>query len=295
MTIRHLSYFIKVSELGSISKAAEELCVAQPSVSQTIKELENYYGITLFIRSNRKLTLTKEGEELLAKARNTVESFNSFEDLANEKKNNPHIRIGCTVTYGIRALPLLIKEIKKAIPNITYNIYMDKLYILEDKLIKGELDFALVEGLPTNKNLKSMIFGHDKMWVVAGKEYNIPNKISLKDLHKYDLLVREEDSSPRKLTDYYLALKGIKYTPKMESISNVAIMRMVQANEGVAFLPMGVCEPYIEKGLVRKIETDIEVKRPLHVLYNKNKQFSNAGKKAINIAFKFLTNYRDDD
>ena len=49
MTIRHIKVFIKVCEHGSVSKAAEELCIAQPSVSQTIKELETYYNIVLFL------------------------------------------------------------------------------------------------------------------------------------------------------------------------------------------------------------------------------------------------------
>ena len=80
MTIRHLKVFIQVCECDySISKASEFLCVAQPSVSQTIKELENYYGVILFNRINRKLTLTNEGQTLLAKAKEIVKSFDEFE------------------------------------------------------------------------------------------------------------------------------------------------------------------------------------------------------------------------
>lgn len=60
MTIRHLKVFIKVCEFNSISKAAEELCIAQPSVSQTIKELEHYYDVILFNRINKKLVLQKK-------------------------------------------------------------------------------------------------------------------------------------------------------------------------------------------------------------------------------------------
>ncbi len=68
MSIRHLKTFILVCDLGSISKASEQLHVAQPAVSQTISDLENYYGITLFDRINRKLILTKEGQTLYKKA-----------------------------------------------------------------------------------------------------------------------------------------------------------------------------------------------------------------------------------
>ncbi len=297
MTIRHLTTFIKVAELGSITKAAEELCVAQPSVSQTIKELEEYYRITLFIRANKRLTLTNEGTLLLVKAKEAVESFKGFEDTARNEIETPIVKIGASVTFGIRALPLLLKELRKNIPNINYTVTIDKISELEDMLTRGELDFVLSEGIPDkhNTSLKSQVFGHDYMWVIAGKEYPIPDKIKLADLSHYDLLVREDNSNPRKLADYYLALKGIKYIPKMESISNNAIMKMVEANEGVAFVPMGVGEPYIEKGTIRKIETDIEIIRPLHVLSHKTKKLPPIAKKAMQLSFRFLQDYRSDD
>jgi len=63
----------------------------------------------------------------------------------------------------------------------------------------------------------------------------------------------------------------------------------------VAVMPMGICEPYLEKKLIRKVDTDIEIVRPIHIIYNKKKKLSTTVRKTIHISFKFLQDYRDDD
>ena len=288
MTIRHLEYFIKVCETGSISKAAEELCVAQPSVSQTIKEIEQYYNVVLFIRDKRNIVLTKEGKELLVKARDIISCFEQFEDTAKRITEYPKVRIGASLTYSIKLLPLLIQYLKEKIPNLDYYVKVANGQILEDKIIKGELDFALTEGLTSNKVIFSDDFASDKLLCIAGNNYNIPDKIKLEDLVKYDLCVCEPNSNPRKLLDYALALKGKKYTPRMESSCNTPIMKMVIANQGVAVLPRGVCQSSIDEGKVRLIELDYEFNRPLHIIYHKNKNFTKAVKKAISLSKEFI-------
>ena len=125
MTIRHLKVFISVCEHSSISKAAEELCVAQPSVSQTIKELESYYNIILFNRVNHKLQLTHEGELLLQEAKDVIREFDQFETLAKKEDLNPIIRIGATMSFGVFVIPKLNQFLRKGVGNLmttTFNM-----------------------------------------------------------------------------------------------------------------------------------------------------------------------------
>ena len=88
MTVRHLKTFIAVCEAGGITKAASALYVAQPAVSQTIAEIEKYYNVILFDRIGNRLVLTDSGKRLLAKAKETVASFDDFEQLARESETN---------------------------------------------------------------------------------------------------------------------------------------------------------------------------------------------------------------
>ena len=295
MTIRHLYTFVKVAELESVSKAAEYLHVAQPSVSQTIKELENYYSVSLFIRANKKLTLTKAGQAILIKAKDTVQSFSDFEDSVKKIKEVPEIKIGSSITFTSRAIPDLIHHLKKNIENLKFYLYIDKTLALEEKIINGELDFAIVEGLPTLKNIKFTTFAHDYLYLVAGNDYPIPDKIKLSDITKYEILTREANSNSRKHLEYALALKGIKLKPTMESVSSNAIIKMVINNLGISLIPRGLVESYIDKKLLRKIDLDVEFKRPLHIIYHKDKKLFPIIKKAMRLTYDFLENYRNDD
>jgi len=78
MTLRHLKVFVCVCEHGSITRAAEELMVAQPAVSKTISELEKYYGVLLFSRIKQRLSPTREGKELLVRAKEVLSAFDKL-------------------------------------------------------------------------------------------------------------------------------------------------------------------------------------------------------------------------
>lgn len=289
MTIRHLKTFIKVVELGSISKAAEELCITQPSVSQTIKELESYYNTILFDRVGKKLVLTKDGQSLLAKAKEVSLSFDEFEDLAKKADYSPKVSIGATMTFGTYALPELVREVKNQIPNLDPYFYIDKIQGLEDKILRGDLDFAITEGLVASKQIKMNVFGTDNLIAIAGNDYPIPDKIKLEDLLKYDLLVREVGSAPRRILDNALALKGIRIlNPRMESVSNMIIISMAMHNNGVGVLPYDIVKRYLDEGKIREIKLDTPLERKLCLIHHKNKRFTSIEKKAFNICQKIL-------
>ena len=84
MTIRHLRIFIEVADTGKMSSAASNLYISQPTVSQAIKELEEYYGMLLFERLSKKLYITEKGKKLLSYARNVVKQFDDMEEMIFE-------------------------------------------------------------------------------------------------------------------------------------------------------------------------------------------------------------------
>ena len=79
MTLRYLKIFLAVADQESITKAAEKLYIAQPSVSIAIKELEAYYGVRLFERFNRRIQITEEGRRFESYARYIVQLFDELE------------------------------------------------------------------------------------------------------------------------------------------------------------------------------------------------------------------------
>ena len=80
MTLQQMRYAVEIADCGSINEAAKKLFISQPSLSGTIKDLENELDITLFLRSNRGITITPEGAEFLGYARQILEQYRLMED-----------------------------------------------------------------------------------------------------------------------------------------------------------------------------------------------------------------------
>lgn len=290
MTIRHLKVFIKVCECDySISKASQELSVAQPSVSQTIKELENFYDVTLFERANRKLILTKEGELLLNKAKEVISRFDEFEILANNKDLNPTIKIGSTMTFGAFVLPRFKELLNERYPNLDPKFMVERPIAIEEKILLGELDFAFVEGLIKNNYINALCIGDDELVAVCAPNYNAPDKMRIVDLVKYPLGLREKDNPSRRILDYHLAIKGVKITsPLLESISNNCILSLAIEGNGIGIVPAPIARRWLLNGKIRKIELDVPLKRKLFLITHKNKTMNASTLKAYNLAKEIL-------
>lgn len=289
MTIRHLIVFIKVCELGSISKTAEALHIAQPSVSQAIKDIENYYNIILFNRVNRKISITLEGELLLQEAKDVIREFEQFETLARKENLNPIIKIGATMSFGAFVIPKFAKLIHELIPGADPKFTIDKPSSLEDKIHKGDLDFALQEGVINSKLLKAIQIGSDELIAICSPNYNVPDKLELTQLVNYPLLLREPGNPSRRILDYQLQMRGIPIpSPLVESVSNNCILSMAMEGQGIGILPAAIARRFLATGSIRKIELDVSLKRKLYLVSHKEKIFNPTCKKAYDIALNIL-------
>lgn len=291
MTIRHLTVFIKVCELGSVSKTAEALHIAQPSVSQTIKEIESYYGVTLFNRVGKHIVITHEGEILLQEAKDVIREFDEFEMLARKKDLNRDIKIGATMTFGAFIVPKLNKLIKSTIPNSNPLFIVDKPAGLEEKIHNGDLDFALEEGVINSKHLKAVQIGEDELVAVCSPTFDAPDKLKLEELLSYDLLVREPLNPSRRIFDYQLILKGTKLRePRLQSVSNNCILSMAMEGQGIGILPSAIARRFLASGQLRRIELDAPLKRKLFLVTHKHKTFNKTCQEAYKLALHILEN-----
>ena len=87
MTLQQLSYAIAISEAGSLNKASEVLYVSQPSLTESVKELEKELGISIFIRSGRGVTLTPEGSDFILYARQVINDYSELVERFDSSKN----------------------------------------------------------------------------------------------------------------------------------------------------------------------------------------------------------------
>ncbi len=279
MTVRHLRVFVCVAKHLSMTKAAEELFIAQPAVSNTISEIEKNYNIQLFERINRRLILTDEGKILLIKAQAVLLAFDEFEESATNSSKKPLLKIGASLTIGKQKIPSLLQSLKKKFPDIDFQISINQTSIIENKILNGTLDFAFIQGKPSNIHIKSRLVECNTLIAVCGKKYDIPESVTLKQLCGYDLLLREDESVSREFLDHIFARENIIVKPIMESISNHALISAAVRSLGITILPEALLKHRLDKGELRKIEvSDYEFTRNSYLIYHKDKTFGSTKK-----------------
>ena len=285
MTIRHLKTFCAVCEEGGITRAAEKLCVAQPSVSQTIGELERYYGVSLFDRVGRRLVLTPEGERLRVKAQEAIASFSEFEEAARDTKARHIIRIGSSVTAGQMVLPRLIAAIEATLDRAECRAIADSAAAVEQLVEEGSLDLALVEGSVSRALAAEAVFS-DRLMAVCSAGMKIKNTLSPAELVSLPLLLRRRGSASRDLFDERLSALGLKAQPKLSSSSNSVLLAAAREGLGVAVLPEALVAADLSAGRLKEVRIQgLELSRRWFAVRRQDKKFTPVQQQAFELLF----------
>ena len=282
MTIRHLKVFVAVCEHGGVTKAAQALHTAQPSVSYTIAEMEKHYNVVLFERINQRLILTDIGKELLIKAKEILAGFDDFEGLASNGTHTVTLRIGSSLTLGKTVLPEYLNRLKNTLPNLSPIVSINKTADIEKELELGNLDFGMVEGDVSSPHLRTIPFGGDSIVAVCVKGYPIPDELNLEELIKYPLLLREVGSASRNLFDQALSRNHLSATLFLESVSNECIIAALEAGLGISVLPESLVMHSIRSDMLKILTVrDTDFRRNHSLVVHKNKKLSPLQSKAI--------------
>lgn len=285
MTIRHLKTFCAVCEEGGITRAAEKLCVAQPSVSQTIGELERYYGVSLFDRVGRRLVLTPEGERLRVKAQEAIASFSEFEEAARDTNARHVIRIGSSVTAGQMVLPRLIAAIEATLDRAECRAIADSAAAVEQLVEEGSLDLALVEGSVSRALAAEAVFS-DRLMAVCSAGMKIKNTLSPAELVSLPLLLRRRGSASRDLFDERLSALGLKAQPKLSSSSNSVLLAAAREGLGVAVLPEALVATDLSAGRLKEVRIQgLELSRRWFAVRRQDKKFTPVQQQAFELLF----------
>lgn len=285
MTLRHLTIFIFVCDEGSMTKAADKLHMAQPSVSQVISELEKHYNVRLFERLGRQLFLTVAGEKLLTYARHIVNLNNQTEEAMRRFGNTYHVRLGASVTIGECVLIDLLKELYKIYPENQITSAIHNTAVLEEMLLTDDLDIAMIEGRVQSEYLITSPFMDDELIFIAKKNHPLTKqeKINFTDLESVDFFVREEGSGTRNLFEQVMANHNI-HCHIIGTYNNAeTIKKAVSAGMGISVISKLAVRSELQSGELCQLKVDeLVFKRKFHIVYHKNKYISEALKTIIN-------------
>lgn len=147
MTLRDLEIFCAVCDENNMTAAAEKLYISQSSISQVIANIENEFGVKLFERYSKRLYITESGRILQDYARHVLFSFNEMQDKLRGYGAIKVIHVGASVTIGTNLLPEITKVFSEFQPNVKIAAFVGNSSVVEEKILKNDLDFALVEGM----------------------------------------------------------------------------------------------------------------------------------------------------
>lgn len=286
MTIRHLKIFIIVANTGSITKASEILFLSQPTVSVAVKELEHHYGIKLFDRINQRLKITEDGKNFLSYASHAVSIFDDMEKTFGNPDHQNILHAGASVTVGIHNIPLWVTEFAQICPNTKVHVKVVASDEIEKNILENTLDFAVIEGVIHSEYIHSHIIGKDRLIAVCSPSHPFSDKdmVSLKELIKEPLLLREKSSGAYVLLSSMLHLHGFDCTPSWESTSIEALKQAAAQGIGIAVLPEKLVEQeLLQNKLIRITLENFEMERSIRLIYHKNKFISPAMKRFFQI------------
>ena len=167
MTLRHMKIFVTVFQQGSITGAARDLHLAQPSVSLAIKELENYYGLRLFERIGRHISPTEGGKEFYGYAVHIVSLFQEMEKKMKNWDAVGSIRIGTSITIGTHILPALTRRFQREYPKLHLEAIISKSSDIEQHILNNSIDIGLIETQPEHPELTFTPFMEDTMCAIV--------------------------------------------------------------------------------------------------------------------------------
>ncbi|MGL5540117.1 MAG: LysR family transcriptional regulator [Erysipelotrichaceae bacterium] len=276
MTIRHLKIFIAVAQYNSMSKAAKALFISQPSISQAIKEVEDYYGVQLFERLSKKLYITPSGELLLNYARHLIDSYDEMEISMHGSGQKSILHIGATITAGTCLLPSIIERFEQQ-NQVQTRVVVNNTSIIETMLLQSELDVGLIEGTQTHADLIRQPVFEDELVLVVGKNHPFYGRqtIRLEECQGQRFLVREVGSGVRDHVAQHLEAAGIVMEMAWECTNTETLKEAAKKGFGIAVFSDLMVQPELQEKTLHRIRVEnMMFSRQICLVFHKNKFMS---------------------
>ena len=286
MTLRHLKIFCAVCDNDfNTTKAAAHLNMSQPAVSLAIKELENYYGVSLFDRINKRLSITPAGEKLLNYANSISGLFEDMETTLKDWDCSGKLRVGADITIGTYFMADYIREFSQMYPDVDVEVFVENKSRIIEKLTDNQLDFALTESPDTNPLIVSDEYMSDSLVVVCpAGQYQQDTTVSAEEFLKHPLLLLSQGSSTREVFDAVCSENNLNPKVSWQSTSETALISAVKKGLGLAVLPYHMVKAPLHNGEISSVNiAGLDFGRKYYICHHRGKALSESTKAFISI------------
>ena len=276
--------FYTVAKCGSLTRAAEELYISQPAVSQSVKQLENQLGVSLFNRTHRGMELSAQGGKLIFdEVERALGLLNEAENRIAQTKMSATgtIRIGASDTIFEYFLADKIVDFHERFPAVKIELMADFTPDTIEKLKADRCDIAFVN-LPITVDPELELYGNcmrlNDIFIAGEKYKELANgKLSLAQLKKYPLILMDKNTVSRHAIDNFFHTVGIETSPSIEVGSWDLMKRLVLRGMGIGVIPREYATHRLGTGELFEVKTDpVLPVRSVGMLLPKNKPVSYA-------------------
>lgn len=251
--LRHLRYFVAVAEERHFGRAAERLHMAQPPLSQAIRQLETELGVTLLHRTTRRVELTEAGRAYLDKARGILGEVEQAGDLARRVAAGSvgHLTIGCVGTAAYSVLPTLSRRLSTELPGVDF-AFRGEMLAPEQvaALHEGTIDVGLLRPPVADLSLVVHTLRSDRLMVALPSDHPLTGRkhVRARDLAGADLIVHSAD---RRSVMYGVVLRllhdaGVEPHIRHEVGETSTLLTLVAGGLGAAVVPEPITALAIE-------------------------------------------------
>ena len=276
MEIRQLQTFVQAAQLESFSKTAEMLGYSQSAITVQMRLLETELNTRLFDRMGKKVVLTPQGREFLKSANKILYEVNKASKSMNDDREltNP-LHVGTIESLCTAKFPRILSEFHSLHPRVNLQITIDSPEKLIRMMDHNELDLIYILDTPRwDENwVKVMELAEPVVFVAsAASKFAGKEKMVLDDILQEPFFLTEKHANYRQALDQQLALRRQFISPVLEISDTAFIIRMLELNQGLSFLPYFAVEQDIYKHRITTLDIkDIHISMYRQIFYHKNK------------------------
>ncbi|WP_186205970.1 LysR family transcriptional regulator [Burkholderia gladioli] len=267
LNLRELRAFVTVAQAGNFTRAAARLSLSQPALTVQIRRLEETVGARLFDRNSRSVALTQTGRALLPLLQRSLDDMERVLRDARALGDGTAgtVRLACLPTFAASALPELIRDFRRQVPQARFEI-RDGVASSVEALVRGEeVDLGLTGGAAADPALEVLHAGEDRLVVICPLTHALARRrrVSAAEVAAEPLVLTARGTSVRAVVD--AALAGAGCTPELacEPTYMMTAVAMVRGGLGLTILPASAREVLAEPELVARPIDDAAFVRPV--------------------------------
>jgi LysR family cyn operon transcriptional activator len=256
MLLRHIRYFLAVSEHRNFTRAAEALHVSQPTLSQQIRQLEDSLRVQLLDRSGRTIQLTDAGAAYVHYAQRALQDLEAGRRAIHDVQelSRGSLRLAMTPTFTAYLIGPLLEKYNRRYPNITLNILEMPQERMEALLNDDALDVGIAFSDTQSPDIETEVLFVEALAMMVGKSHPYAKKkrgpLTLQEFGREALVLLNEEFATRRYIDRYCRQHGVGPHITMEVNSISAVIEIVQRSRLATLLPAAIAHEHGELRLI---------------------------------------------